>query len=298
MTIKKSGFVSIIGKPNVGKSTLLNSILGTKLSIVSPKPQTTRKEVVGILTEDNYQIVFLDTPGLLKPRYKLQEVMMEYVPQSIQSADILLFVFDFEHLSKQNNPLHSSIINLIEEIQLPKIAVLNKIDVAKYKVEIIPILDRISNITKFDEIIPISALKKENLEPLLQSLLKYLPENEFYYDEESLSTLNNKFFAAEIIREKIFLFTEEEVPYSTEVQITEFKERETGKWFISSDIIVEKKTQKQIIIGKDGKLIKQIGQEARYEIEKLLEHPVFLELFVKVRTDWRNNPTFLKSFGY
>jgi GTP-binding protein Era len=298
MTIKKSGFVSIIGKPNVGKSTLLNSILGTKLSIVSPKPQTTRKEVVGILTENNYQIVFLDTPGLLKPRYKLQEVMMEYIPRSVQSADILLFVFDFEHLSKGNNPLHSSIINLIEEIQLPKIAVLNKIDVAKSKVEIIPILDTISNITKFDEIIPISALKKENLEPLLQSLLKYLPENEFYYDEESLSTLNNKFFAAEIIREKIFLLTEEEIPYSTEVQITEFKERETGKWFISSDIIVEKKTQKQIIIGKDGKLIKQIGQEARYEIEKLLEHPVFLELFVKVRNDWRNNPAFLKSFGY
>lgn len=295
---KKSGFVSIIGKPNAGKSTLLNTLLGTKLSIVTPKPQTTRKEVVGILTEDNYQIVFLDTPGLLKPRYKLQEAMMEYIPQSLQSADILLFVFEIDNFIKSSNPLHSSILNLIESTELPKIAVLNKIDLCKSKNEIIPYLQTISNLAKFNDIIPISALNKENLQPLLDSILKYLPENEFYYDEESLSTLNNKFFVSEIIREKVFLLTEVEIPYSTEIQIVEFSEREQGKWYISAEIIVGKKSQKQIIIGKNGNLIKQIGQEARFEIEKLLEHPVFLELFVKVRNDWRNNATFLKSFGY
>jgi GTP-binding protein Era len=295
--IKKSGFVSIIGRPNAGKSTLLNTLLGTKLSIVTPKPQTTRKEIVGILTEDNYQIIFLDTPGLLKPRYKLQEAMMEYIPHSLQSADILLFVFEIDNF-KSPNPLHSSILNLIESSELPKIAVLNKIDLCKTKNEIIPYLQTISNLAKFDDIIPISALNKENLQPLLDSILKYLPNNEFYYDEESLSTLNNKFFVSEIIREKVFLLTEEEIPYSTEIQVIEFSERDKGKWYISAEIIVGKKSQKQIIIGKNGNLIKEIGQEARFEIEKLLEHPVFLELFVKVRNDWRNNPTYLKSFGY
>lgn len=295
--IKKSGFVSIIGRPNAGKSTLLNTLLGTKLSIVTPKPQTTRKEIVGILTENNYQIIFLDTPGLLKPRYKLQEAMMEYIPHSLQSADILLFVFEIDNF-KSPNPLHSSILNLIESSELPKIAVLNKIDLCKTKNEIIPYLQTISNLAKFDDIIPISALNKENLQPLLDSILKYLPDNEFYYDEESLSTLNNKFFVSEIIREKVFLLTEEEIPYSTEIQVIEFSERDKGKWYISAEIIVGKKSQKQIIIGKNGNLIKEIGQEARFEIEKLLEHPVFLELFVKVRNDWRNNPTYLKSFGY
>ncbi|MGB9701976.1 MAG: GTPase Era [Candidatus Kapaibacteriota bacterium] len=295
--IKKSGFVSIIGRPNAGKSTLLNTLLGTKLSIVTPKPQTTRKEIVGILTENNYQIIFLDTPGLLKPRYKLQEAMMEYIPHSLQSADILLFVFEIDNF-KSPNPLHSSILNLIESSELPKIAVLNKIDLCKTKNEIIPYLQTISNLAKFDDIIPISALNKDNLQPLLDSILKYLPDNEFYYDEESLSTLNNKFFVSEIIREKVFLLTEEEIPYSTEIQIVEFSERDKGKWYISAEIIVGKKSQKQIIIGKNGNLIKEIGQEARFEIEKLLEHPVFLELFVKVRNDWRNNPTYLKSFGY
>lgn len=295
---RKSGFVALIGKPNAGKSTLLNSILGTNLSIVTPKPQTTRKEVVGILTEDDYQIVFLDTPGIIKPRYKLQEAMMEIIPNALQSADILLILFDTEDVKKNSNPLHSETIALLEKVTVPKIAILNKIDLCKSKIEIIPLLDKISSILKFDEIIPISAKLKENLNPVISSILKYLPDNEFYYDEESLSTLNNKFFASEIIREQVFLLTEEEVPYSTEVQISEFTERENRKWFIRADIIVEKQTQKQIIIGKNGNLIKQIGLQARIKIEELLEHEVYLELFVKVRNDWRNNPTHLKSFGY
>lgn len=295
---RKSGFVALIGKPNAGKSTLLNSILGTNLSIVTPKPQTTRKEVIGILTEDDYQIVFLDTPGIIKPRYKLQEAMMEIIPNALQSADILLVLFDTEDVKKHSNPLHSETIALLEKYTVPKIAILNKIDLCKSKIEIIPLLDKISTLLKFDEIIPISAKEKENLNPVIASILKYLPENEFYYDEESLSTLNNKFFASEIIREQVFLLTEEEVPYSTEVQISEFTERYNRKWFIRADIIVEKQTQKQIIIGKNGNLIKQIGLQARIKIEELLEHEVYLELFVKVRNDWRNNPAHLKSFGY
>jgi GTP-binding protein Era len=295
---KKSGFVALIGKPNAGKSTLLNSLLGTDLSIVTPKPQTTRKEVIGILTEENYQMVFLDTPGIIKPRYKLQESMMEIIPNALQSADVLLVLIEVDDLKKNSNPLHSESIRLIESVTIPKIAILSKMDLCKSKLEIIPMLEKIAAITQFDEIIPISSKEKENLAPVLTSILKYLPENEFYYDEDSLSTLNNKFFASEIIREQIFHLTEEEIPYSTEVQIMEFSERENGKWYILADIIVEKQTQKQIVIGKQGSLIKQIGLRSRMKIEELLEHEVFLELFVKVRADWRNNPGHLKSFGY
>jgi GTP-binding protein Era len=295
---KQSGFVAIIGKPNAGKSTLLNTLLGTNLSIVTPKPQTTRKEVIGILTEENFQMVFLDTPGIIKPRYKLQEAMMELIPNVMQSADILLVLIEVDDLKKNDHSLHSETISLLERMEIPKIAILTKIDLCKSKLEIIPLLEKFKAITSFNEIIPISALNKENLKPVLDSILKYLPEHEFFYDEESLSTLNNKFFVSEIIREQIFLLTQEEIPYSTEVQITEFFERERGKWFIGADIIVEKQTQKQIIIGKGGTLIKQVGLQSRARIEELLEHSVFLELFVKVRADWRNNPTQLKSFGY
>ncbi len=294
----KAGFVSLIGKPNAGKSTIFNALLESKLSIVSPKPQTTRKEVVGILTENDCQIVLLDTPGLIKPKYKLQEVMMEYVPTSLESSDVVLVVFDYLNYSKTGKLISKEYLSMIEQIDIPKIAILNKIDLADNKAQLIPLLTAINNLNLFDEIVPLSAQDKTNLETLKEVIIKYLPESQFYYDEESLSTLNTKFFAAEIIREKIFLHTEEEIPYSAEVQIQEFIERENGKWFISADIILEKQSQKQILIGKNGSMIKQISSEARIEIEKLLDYPVFLELFVKVRKDWRNNSTMLKSYGY
>lgn len=294
----KAGFVSLIGKPNAGKSTIFNAFLESKLSIVSPKPQTTRKEVVGILTENDCQIVLLDTPGLIKPKYKLQEVMMEYVPNSLESSDIVLVVFDYLNYSKTNKLISKEYLTMIEKVGIPKIAVLNKIDLANNKAQLIPLLTAINNLNLFDEIVPLSAQDKTNMDTLKEIIIKYLPESHFYYDEESLSTLNTKFFAAEIIREKIFLNTEEEIPYSAEVQIQEFIEREKGKWFISADIILEKQTQKQILIGKNGSMIKKISSEARIEIEQLLEYPVFLELFVKVRKDWRNNTTMLKSYGY
>ncbi len=294
----KAGFVSLIGKPNAGKSTIFNALLESKLSIVSPKPQTTRKEVVGILTENDCQIVLLDTPGLIKPKYKLQEVMMEYVPTSLESSDVVLVVFDYLNYSKTGKLISKEYLSMIEQIDIPKIAILNKIDLADNKAQLIPLLTAINNLNLFDEIVPLSAQDKTNLETLKEVIIKYLPESQFYYDEESLSTLNTKFFAAEIIREKIFLHTEEEIPYSAEVQIQEFIERENGKWFISADIILEKQSQKQILIGKNGSMIKQISSEARIEIENLLDYPVFLELFVKVRKDWRNNSTMLKSYGY
>ena len=294
----KSGFVAIVGKPNAGKSSLMNALIKTKLSIVTPKPQTTRKEIVGILTQDNYQIVFLDTPGHIKPKYKLQEVMMDYIPNSIIAADIILTVFDYENYLKTRRLPFEDIKKLIFNRKVPKIAVLNKIDIAKTKEEIIPVLEEINKSALFDEIIPVSAIQSINIQELENTIVKYLPFNQFYYDDESLSTLNTKFFVAEIIREKIFLNLEEEVPYSTEVQIQEFVERDKGKWYILADIIVEKPTQKQIIIGKNGSMIKKISSQARLEIEKLLEYPVYLELFVKVRKDWRDNPRMIKSFGY
>lgn len=294
----KAGFVTIIGKPNAGKSSLMNALIETKLSIVTPKPQTTRKEIVGILSTNDYQIVFLDTPGHIKPKYKLQEVMMEYLPNSIIAADIILAVFDYDNFTKTHKLPLNDIEKLVKNYEVPKIAVLNKIDIAKHKSHVIPILEELSNSKLFDEIIPLSATNSINLQELENTIVKYLPVSQFYYGEDSLSTLNSKFFAAEIIREKIFLNLEEEIPYSTEVQIQEFIEREKGKWFILADIVVEKNTQKQILIGKNGSMIKKISSESRLEIEKLLEYPVYLELFVKVRKDWRDNPKMIKSFGY
>lgn len=294
----KAGFVAIIGKPNAGKSTLLNSLIRSKISIVTPKPQTTRKEIVGILTKDNYQIVFLDTPGHIKPKYKLQEVMMDYIPNSIKSADVILALFDFENYLKTKKLPINDFNQLLSLSKVPKIAVLNKIDIVRDKAQIIPVLEQINSNFNFNEIIPISALNGDNLAELEKLIVKYLPENPFYYDPDNLSTLQTKFIVAEIIREKIFLNLEDEIPYSTEVQIQEFKERENGKWYILADVIVERKTQKQIIIGQNGEMIKKISMQARLEIEELLGYPVYLEIFVKVRKDWRENPTMLKSFGY
>lgn len=294
---KRSGFVTLIGNPNVGKSTLVNTLIGEKISIVSSKPQTTRREIVGILTQDDYQIVFLDTPGMIVPRYKLQEIMMDYIPQSIASADLLLVIFDY---TKRNSPDFFELKNIdfLQNFSIKKFAVLNKIDLAKSKIEIIPSLDKISKLADFDEIIPISALTGENTEELEQLIVSNIPIHDFYYDEDALSTLNEKFFSAEIIRQVLFDKLSKEVPYSIEVQIDEFIERENGKWFINASIICERQTQKQIIIGADGRMIKEIGTIARQEIEEFLGYPVFLELFVKVRENWRDNPTHLKSFGY
>jgi GTPase len=292
----KAGYVAIIGKPNSGKSTLLNAILGTKLSIVTPKPQTTRKRVLGIYTLDKTQIVFLDTPGILSPKYTMQQIMMEYVAGAVSESDVLVVILDMEKYQTEGMP--ESIVKILNNTDKPAIAALNKVDKMKDRKDILPYIAEISQLGIFKDVVPMSALKNMNVVELVSTIENYLPEHEFFYDEDMLSTQNERFFVSEIIRENIFMLTKEELPYSSEVSILEFKEREFGKWFIHAEIIVERTTQKRIIIGSGGALIKEIGERSRKQIEEHLGQGVFLELFVKVRPKWRDDSNRLRSFGY
>lgn len=291
----KSGYVAIVGKPNAGKSTLLNSILFHKLSIVTDKPQTTRRRVLGIHTDDNHQIVFIDTPGLIKPRYLLQQNMMDYVRESLHSCDVLIYIADVKDFEEDTDLFIS---NEIVDIDLPKILVINKVDTIADKKLLLPIIQENSNRKIFADIIPISALHSQNTDTLLEIIKKHLPIGEFYYDGEILSTMPQRFFTAEFIRETVFELLEQEIPYSTEVQVIEFRERSTGKWYVSAEIIVERQSQKIIIVGKSGSKIKEIGEKSRHKIEEMLEMEIYLELFVKVRPKWRDNKNLLKSYGY
>jgi GTP-binding protein Era len=294
----KAGFVAIIGKPNAGKSTLMNSILGAKLSIVTHKAQTTRKRVIGIYTENNVQIVFTDTPGLIKPKYELQKTMMEYVEDTLKGADVILLVIDATRFDSAEEFFADNTLEALRLAKQPKIAVFNKIDLLKDIHTLLPKIAELANLNIFNEIVPVSAKKSAETDKVIQMLAKYLPEHEYYYDEEYLSTQHERFFVSELIREQIFKFYSEELPYSTEVQITEFKEREVGKWYIAADIVIERDSQKKIIIGEKGQKIKELGSRARRKIENYLDMPVFLELFVKVRPKWRKDRKRLKSFGY
>ncbi len=295
--ITKAGYVAIIGKPNAGKSTLMNALIGENLSIVTYKPQTTRKKVLGILTENNIQIVFIDTPGILTPKYAMQAAMMEYVQNSINEADCILYIYDITKYNPQN-PLPSDFLNFIQNIHKPVILLLNKIDLLNDRKDVLPVISALSDKNIFSEIVPVSALKQQNSQSIANTIAKYLPESPFYYDADMLSNQPERFFVSEIIRKNIFLAYSDEIPYSTEVNILEFKEREFGKWYINSEIIIEKQSQKGIIIGKNGNKLKQIAERARIEIEQHLKIPVYLEIFVKVRNNWRNDPNMLRSFGY
>ncbi|QLH53018.1 MAG: GTP-binding protein Era [Candidatus Kapaibacterium sp.] len=295
---KKCGYISLIGVPNVGKSTLLNALVGTKLSIVTPKPQTTRKRVVGVRTDEDSQMIFLDTPGIIDPKYELHRVMMQYVEFAIAEADLIGFMID---VSTQKDPKDVIKDEVEEKLQLttkPMILILNKIDLLENTKLVLPVIEEYNKLNLFKEFVPISATKLAGLDELIKVFKQYLPEGEFLYDEEILSTQNERFFVAEQIREKLFTMYKDEIPYSTEVQIVEFKEREKGKWYISAEIIVEKETQKPIILGAGGSRIKKLGEVARKEIEMHLGVPIYLELFVKVRKNWRNNKNMLKYFGY
>ncbi|OGU55878.1 MAG: GTPase Era [Ignavibacteria bacterium RBG_13_36_8] len=294
----KAGFVSIIGKPNVGKSTLMNALLGQKLSIITSKPQTTRKRILGILSNENYQVIFLDTPGILKPEYLLQEKMLQYVFNSVRDADIILFIIDVRDNRLDTETLTDKQIgNILNKSKAKKILLLNKTDLVNDS-EIKRALNEIELLHMFDKIIPISAITGHNLTLLLESIVELLPVHHKYFPDDQVTDETERFFVSEIIREKIFELFQEEIPYSTEVIIEEFKEREGRKDFISAVIIVERDTQKPIIIGKDGIKIKELGQIARKDIEYFLERPVYLELRVKVRNKWRSSPTMLKNFGY
>lgn len=293
----QSGYVALIGEPNVGKSTLLNSLLQQKLSIVTDKPQTTRHKILGINSGENYQIVFLDTPGIITPKYLLQEVMMKFASLAVEDADIVLLLVDAQKAKQKKYTQNSEAVEKIKAANKTTFLVVNKIDLLK-KEEVLPLLVELQVLFPFDEVIPLSATTSFNTKELISTILKYLPEHPPYYDTEIVSDAQEKFFVSEIIREKIFEQFKEEVPYSTTVDIADFKEREKGKHFISADIIVERDSQKGILIGKQGLTLKKLGSVARKGIEEFLGHEVFLELHVKVKKDWREDQKLLNKFGY
>lgn len=293
----RAGYVAIIGEPNVGKSTLMNALLQQKLSIVTPKPQTTRHKIIGILSTEMYQIMFLDTPGLLKPQYLLQERMMESARRAIQDADLLLLLIDATKASIDGDRKGDPALAMLGQSKKPAFLVINKIDLIN-KGTLLPVMDAYSKLYPFKEIIPISALTLEGVEKLKELIINALPEHPPYYPADAVSDHSERFFVAEIIREKIFEAYRQEVPYSTAVEIVEFKEREGQKDFISAEIYVERESQKAILIGKKGQALKEIGERARKEIELFLDRPVFLELHVKVKKDWRNDKALLEKMGY
>lgn len=291
-TPHKSGFVSIIGCPNVGKSTLLNELVGERLSIITSKAQTTRHRIMGIVNGDDYQIVFSDTPGILKPNYKLQEKMMEFVISTFTDSDVFLLIVDiYEDIA-----LDEKYIEKLKNTKTPVLLLLNKIDLATQE-----ILEKKVDEWKLKlpnaEIMPISALKKFNLDMVIKRIVQLLPIGNPFYDKDTLTDKPEKFFVSEIIREKILLRYSQEIPYSVEVVVNTFKE-EDAIIRIQADIISERESQKAIIIGHKGESLKKVGTMARLEIEKFFGKKIFLELFVKVSKDWRNSDSNLKNFGY
>ena len=294
----KSGYVSIIGKPNVGKSTLMNSLLGEKLSITTNKPQTTRKRIIGILSTEEYQIIFLDTPGILNPDYLLQQRMLDYVYSSAKDSDVIVFMIDANSDQTGTKTFDDEKVNeIINYKNSKKILVINKIDLVSQNI-VSNLITTLSGKYIFDYIIPVSASQKYNTDSVINKIVELLPEHPKYFPDDQLSDENERFFVSEIIREKIFELYREEVPFSTEVLIEEFKEREESKDYIRAVIVVERETQKPIILGAKGSSIKKLGQISRKAIEEFLQHQVYLELLVKVREKWRSNPNMLKSFGY
>lgn len=291
----KAGYAAIVGEPNVGKSTLLNALLEQKISIVTSKPQTTRQRVLGILNREDAQIIFLDTPGLLKPKYLLHKEMMKSAESALADADVILVLTQASRGTELPIEVSERIIPLSKT--KPIFLIINKIDTIN-KTELLPVIETFAALKYFKEIIPISALRHDNLGAIVQSLIKYLPEHDAFYPPDIVSESPERFFVAEFIREQLFEKFSEEIPYSTAVEIREFKERETGKTLISADIIVERDSQKGIIIGKKGEALKNVGRSARIQIEEFLQHEVFLELNVKVREKWRQSEAMLRQLGY
>ncbi len=288
------GYVAIVGRPNVGKSTLVNRLLQFKISITTPKPQTTRHRIMGILTNRDYQIIFLDTPGLIEPKYRMQEIMMQAAKRAIEEADIILFIADVnENISDEDKRL----ITNLQEANKPLVLALNKIDLIE-KLKLLPTIDAYSHLAAFAAIVPVSALNGDNCQRLLEELVQRLPAGAPLYGDDEVTLHPERFFVAELIREKIFLFYGEEIPYSTAVVIDEFKERSGEKDLIKARIIVEKPSQKAIIIGKKGTALRRVGTAARMEIEQFLGRPVYLQLWVAVKEKWRKNDAYLREFGY
>lgn len=287
----KSGFVNILGNPNAGKSTLMNAAIGEKLSIITAKAQTTRHRIMGIANGDDYQIVYSDTPGIVNPHYKLHESMMGFVHSALKDADVFLLVTDIGEDFKNQD-----ILDKVKESCIPTIIVINKIDLSDQET----VEQKIQYWKdKFEsaEIIPVSALLKFNIEKVIDSILVKLPDSPPYFPKDELSDKTMRFFASEIIREKIFENYQKEIPYASEVVVESYKE-EVHIDKISATIFVERESQKGIVIGHKGSALKKVGTESRIDIEDFVQKKVFLELHVKVNKDWRNNDTFLKRFGY
>jgi len=288
----KSGFVNILGNPNVGKSTIMNGLIGEKLSIITPKAQTTRHRIMGILNGDDYQIVYSDTPGILKPQYMLQEAMMSFVNIALTDADVILYITDVTE-----RPLaEKEYTEKIKSSGIPVIIAVNKIDLSNQD-DLEKIVESWYSSFPGSPVIPVSALNKFNLESLLSAILKKLPEGEPFFPKDQLTDKYERFFASEILREKILINYKKEVPYSVEIEIESFKD-EPGIIKIRALIHVSRDSQKGIIIGHKGEMLKKVGTEARHDMENFFGKKVFLELYVKVTKDWRDKPAMLKRFGY
>ncbi len=291
----KSGFVSIIGRPNVGKSTLLNHVLGQKIAIMSDKPQTTRNKIHGVYTTNQEQIVFIDTPGIHKPKHKLGDFMTKIAQETLNEVDIILFLINAEEGYGRGDQF---IMDRLQNVERPIFLVINKIDKV-HPDDLLPIIEQYREKLDFAEIVPISALNGNNVTTLMEQLTKYLEEGPQYYPEDQVTDHPERFVAAELIREKVLHLTHEEVPHSVAVVIDEMNRRDSGNMVdITATIVVERPSQKGILIGKQGGMLKKIGSLARQDIEQLLGSKVYLELWVKVQKDWRNRPFNLRDFGF
>ena len=288
----KSGFVNIIGNPNVGKSTLMNQLVGEKLSIITSKAQTTRHRIMGVVSGEDFQIVYSDTPGILKPSYKLQESMMKFVTGALTDADVILFVTD----TIEESDRAAEILAKLKKTSIPVIVVVNKVDLSN-PTELEALVEKWHTELPEARIVPVSAKESFNIEPLFQTILDLLPEGPAYYPKDTLTDKTLRFFASEIIREKILKFYDKEIPYSCEIAIDSYKEEPTIDR-ISATIYVSRDSQKGIVIGHKGEKLKKVGRAAREDMEAFLDKKVFLQLYVKVNDDWRNNDRELRRFGY
>lgn len=289
----KSGFITIVGRPNVGKSTFLNQAIGEKVSIISDKIQTTRNRIQGILTSEDSQIVFIDTPGVHKPKHRLGDYMVDISMRTLHDADVVLFFINAHEGYGKGDQF---IIDRLKTLDQPIYLVINKVDLINPD-DLFPLIDQYKDKCEFEEIIPISALNGNNVQQLLDMVKQHLPEGPKYFDEEQYTDHSTRFMVSELIREKVLHHTEEEIPHSINVIVESMKE-DNGKTHINATIVVERDSQKGIVIGKQGKMLKKIGSEARKDIETLIDDKVFLELWVKVQKDWRNKEAMLKQYGF
>lgn len=287
----KSGYVAIIGKPNAGKSTLMNNMLGSKLSIATHKAQTTRHQVVGIHSDEDSQIIFLDTPGIINPKYELQKAMMKFVEKAEKEADLILYIFDATY-----HKIDEEIIEGLKTLRKPIFLILNKIDLTEQE-SIAQLTEKLTHQYPFKEVIPISALHGEGVKGIFDVIKKNLPAGPPFYPDDILSEHPVRFFVSELIREQIFLQYHEEIPYSCTVEVIQYEEREDLD-YINAEVIVNRNSQKGMIIGKGGQAIKKLGSKSRESIEQFIDKKVFLDLHVKVRDKWRDNENMLRNLGY